>query len=543
MDSAADRFRKRKAALDRNSPVAMTTTVVAVEPMVETALPARLEEHAGQIAVQADALLAELHGRIDEEKISALIDACQNECLQAVIRPFGVAKILFEDKVGGSVNTVHNVRNNVFATDESRREILKEKSPSNYDSIKYHSHPNYKRINKENSTRLNDGIVKDSYSGTVTIKGKMQLDHVISASEIHGDAGRILAGLDGSALANVSGNLKPTSQTINGSKKDKSVAAYLKWLDDKKIPALEQNIARLEKEGDLSAENAIKLLKNKEKLKELRKIDRAQMTAADVAARKDYNGKINKAYYTSGTFIKDTALTSVSSSGRLALHQAIGVLMEEFTRAAFAEMRDVWLHGFKNAVDVSFLETLKERLSRIAARVRVKWRVAMDTAIGGGISGFLSNLITVLINTFITTKAHVARLLREGVISLGRAFRTLAFPAEGTSLADAADAASKVLAAGLITGGGILLETALEHHVIVFGPLAPYVLSVGIGITTGLCTAFAVHMLDRLDLFGAHGRRRHDQIMAKLDLMISTSYKRALEAAAILDPPPLLKAP
>ncbi|EGY00016.1 putative transmembrane protein [Nitrospirillum viridazoti Y2] len=540
MDSAADRFRKRKAALDHNSPVAITTPVVAIEPMVEAALPVRLEERAGQIAVQADALLAELHGRIDEEKISALIDSCQNECLQAVIRPFGVAKILFEDKVGGSVDTVHNVRNEVFATGRARE---KYKSNKKYDSHEYHNHDNYKKVNKENSTRLNRGIVKDSYSGGEIIKGKMQLDHVISAHEIHDDAGRILAGLDGSALANVSGNLKPTSQTINGSKKDKSVAAYLKWLDDTKIPTLAQDIARLEEAGNLSAEKAMELIKNKKKLKELQKIDRAQMTAADVAARKYYNGKINKAYYTSGTFIKDTALTSVSSSGRLALHQAIGVLMEEFTRAAFAEMRDVWLHGFKNAMDVSFLEALKERLSHIAARVQAKWRIAMDTAIGGGISGFLSNLITVLINTFTTTKAHVARLLREGALSLGRAFRTLAFPADGTSLAEAADAASKVLAAGLITGGGILLETALEHHVIVFGPLAPYVLSVGIGITTGLCTAFAIYMLDRLDLFGVHGRRRHDQIMAKLDLMISTSYDRALEAAAVFDPPALLPAP
>ena len=224
----------------------------------------------------------------------------------------------------------------------------------------------------------------------------------------------------------------------------------------------------------------------------------------------------------------------------MGMQQAVGVLMEEFVRAAFAEVKDTWKNGFKGTVDDAFLDALKLRLMRIALRVQSKWKGALSAAVDGGISGFLSNLVNVIINVFTTTEAHVARMLREGFMSLYGALRTLAIPSEGQSLAQAADAALKVLATGVMTTAGIGLQVSLEAKLVILGPLAPYVSSIGAGMITGLGTAFAVYMLDYLDLFGVNAQSRHEHVVAKLNGMISISYERAEKAASVFGGPTLL---
>jgi hypothetical protein len=214
--------------------------------------------------------------------------------------------------------------------------------------------------------------------------------------------------------------------------------------------------------------------------------------------------------------------------------------MEEFVRAAFAEVKDAWRNGFKGSVDDAFLRALKVRLMRVARRVQAKWKNAASAAFNGGISGFLSNLVTVIINVFTTTEAQVARMLREGFMSLYGALKTLAFPPEGMSLAQAADAASKLFAAGLITSACVGLQVAFEAKLIFLGPLAQYASSIGAGMVAGLGTAFAIYMLDQLDLFGANAQSRHEHIVVKLNNMISISYDRAVEAAATFDGPSIL---
>src|SRR5690606_3759871 len=58
------------------------------------------------------------------------------------------------------------------------------------------------------------------------------LDHIISAHEIHNDAGRMLAGLDGVALANQDSNLSSTASSINRTKKQHSVDKFLNNLPE-----------------------------------------------------------------------------------------------------------------------------------------------------------------------------------------------------------------------------------------------------------------------------------------------------------------------
>jgi hypothetical protein len=132
-------------------------------------------------------------------------------------------------------------------------------------------------------------------------------------------------------------------------------------------------------------------------------------------------------------------------------------------------------------------------------------------------------------------------MLREGFMSLYAALNTLAFPKEGMSLAQAADAASKLFASGLITSASVGLQVAFEANLRVFlGPLAPYVASIGTGIVAGLGTAFGIYILDQLDLFGVNGKSRHEHVVEKLNAMILISSQRAEQAASMFDGPIIL---
>lgn len=49
---------------------------------------------------------------------------------------------------GGNVDTIHNVRSGVYATEE---EQVRYESRGKYNSDPYHKHDNYKKTNAENS--------------------------------------------------------------------------------------------------------------------------------------------------------------------------------------------------------------------------------------------------------------------------------------------------------------------------------------------------------------------------------------------------------
>jgi len=493
------------------------------------------------VSQQAGNLLLEINGKIDQEKLSALIYACEKECLQAIVRPFGIGRVLFDDKEGGNVDTIHNARSSVYAT-EKEQKIFSErvkygvKDESGKIINDYHKDPRYIKENAISSADQKNDVLTDSYSDSfIGQKESKNLDHVVSAKEIHDDPGRLLAEINGWDLANQSLNLKATTETINKSKKAKSIDEFIDYTKTTKIPTLKTNIASLEGKEYLTDEDLRNLKKFKADLDKFENLDENKMREADDASRTAIDSKINTQYYRGTKFIGNTARTSAHEGGKMALQQAIGTLMEEFVRAAFFEVKDTWKNGFKSSIDDTFFDSLKLRLMRVADRIQSRWKDAALALRDGFISGFLSNLVTVLINTFKTMSARVVRMAREGFMSLSRALKILAFPPDEISLAQAADAASKLLATGLVTSGGIQLEASFEASLTVLGALAPYVSSIAVGVTTGLCTVFVVYLLDQIDIFGVNAASRHEQVMAKLDSVISESYERTLVAALVFD--------
>ena len=576
MNNSVDRFKKRKAILDGqtipNKSFEHVEARVCVETtIIHSSLALTFKEKSTLISTEAEILLAEIHGKLDEEKISALIEACQKECLQAVIRPFGLAKVLFEDKNGGNVDTIHNVRSGVYATSNEKEKCVSEIQKFNDDKKSYAKYlkdkkaykayedngkngpivakpvrvPDPKFIYRDGDKRYTDAksvakekleegnLLNQCGSGNFDSSDIVHIDHSIPCEKVQNDPARILAEIDGPDLANLPHNLNPMLGHINQSKIDDSaVDAIARWKREEparleKIRALEN----MQESGKIDASQEVHL----KKLKQLQELDNDALLNLEKTAQAEIDSSINRKYYKSSKFIKNTAITGLKEGGKMALQQAIGMLMEEFVRAAFFEVREAWQNGFKGSVDDTFLAALKERLMRVAERIQSKWKDAVFAFRDGFISGFLSNIVTVMINTFATMSARVVRIAREGFMSLYHALQMLAFPPEGMSLAQAADAASKLLAVGLDTSGGILLEASFESSLKALGTLVPYVSAITVGLTTGLCTVFAVYLLDQLDIFGVNADSRHGQVVEKLDGMISESYDRALDATLVFD--------
>jgi len=118
-------------------------------------------------------------------------------------------------------------------------------------------------------------------------------------------------------------------------------------------------------------------------------------------------------------------------------------------------------------------------------------------------------------------------------MSIMKALKMALFPPEGLSGAEAADAALKLLATGVTVSLGILAEETVEKTVTLFfntnlPVLAPYagtVSAVFVGAMTGIASALLVYGLDKLDIFGANGAKRHAAVLQELDLLIAASEK------------------
>ena len=496
-------------------------------------LEARYEFEFGVEVNEAEAreLLDVLEKEFDDERFSRLLASCRDGVLSAVVGPFGLGGLVVRgDKVGGNVDTVHNVRKGTYATDRERQAYG---SRGDYRSTgvgdRVHKDQRYKETNEETSIQQKtaDGL-KDGYTGKPLKQGSdKDLDHVKSAKETHDDPGRVLAELATEDLANIPENLTPTDRTINRSKGKEPMEKFLESLPRLKEENREK-IKALESKGSLTPDEADKLRKYKEKQEKYDAVDRDMARETDRNARKAQDRKINKEYYTSWKFAKNTLATGASEGYKMGLQQAIGLVLCEFFKATFDEIQDIYANGFSAGFeDGRFLAVLKERLSRVAARVASRWKDACVAFRDGFISGFLSNLATVIINMFVRTGKRIVRIIREGFFSLLRAIRILCFPPEGMTKGQAAHESSKLIAVGLATIGGIVVEQQIDNMIKAspwLEPLADVLTTVLVGGLTGLATTFIVYAIDRIDLFKVNAHDRHEFVMERLEASLDRMF-------------------
>lgn len=445
-------------------------------------------------------MLEEIHSRWDQRQVDVLLKSCRDSITSSIVGPFGLGRLVAAmDKEGGNVTTVHNADQGVYANEADRKRYKVKFDRKDYE--------NGGLGPKRKTLFQSQEKIYDAYKGTETPKdGRTHLDHVISAKEIHDDKWLRLAteSEQRDKIATRESNLVPTDSALNQSKSDRDLK---EWMNTKR------------KDGTTNAEYF--------------GMDKRRAEAVYNKAKKDY--RIQKTVAVAQHFGKELGVTGAQEGAKMGLQQSFGLLLTEFFSASFDEISDAYRHGFRDSLsNQSFFEALKERLSRIVKRVTSRWKDAVAAFKEGAISGFLSNLITMLINTLVTTGKRIVRVIREGLMSIMKALKMALFPPEGMPPAEAADAALKLLATGLTVSLGLLAEETVEKAITVFFStnlpiLAPYagtVSAVFVGATTGIASALLVYGLDKLDIFGANGAKRHAGVLQELDLLIADSDKR-----------------
>lgn len=445
-------------------------------------------------------MLEEIHSRWDQRQVDVLLKSCRDSVTSSIVGPFGLGSLVAAmDKEGGNVTTVHNADQGVYANEADRKRYKVDFDRKDYEDGGLGP--------KRKTLFQSQEKIYDAYKGTETPKdGRTHLDHVISAKEIHDDKWLRLAteSEQRDKIATRESNLVPTDSALNQSKSDRDLK---EWMNAKR------------KDGTTNAEYF--------------GVDKGRAEAVYNEAKKDYT--VQKTVAVAKHFGKELGVTGAQEGAKMGLQQSFGLLLTEFFSASFDEISDAYRHGFRDSLsNQSFFEALKERLSRIVKRVTSRWKDALAAFKEGAISGFLSNLVTMLINTLVTTGKRIVRVIREGLMSIMKSLKMALFPPEGMSPAEAADAALKLLATGVTVSLGLLAEETVEKAVTVFFNtnlplLAPYagtVSAVFVGAMTGIASALLVYGLDKLDVFGANGARRHAGVLQELDLLITESDKR-----------------
>ncbi|NAR49378.1 DNA repair protein [Acinetobacter haemolyticus] len=382
---------------------------------------------------------------------------------KSLVTTFGLDFLLFEDKKGGDIDTIHNVRQGIWATKKEKKNYEQREE---YDSRAYHQDENYIQKGRNDKTLQQDGKLKDHYRKDKNFGqgDNRDLDHVIAAHEIHNDAGRILAGLDGVELANQDSNLSSTASGINRTKKQHSVDKFLENLPQT-IKNREAELGKLGQQLKDMPQNTPqqkheyqqvqdKIRKKQKSLDELQQVNANGMQKVDKKARTEYEKQIYT-YYQSTKFFKSSLNAAGTAGVKMGVRESLGLVLaeiwfeiKEVVPAIYAKYKQI---EFKI---LDFLSDLKETVLNVIERVKVRFKDILKNFFSSGISGFFSSLTTTIMNIFLTTTKFWGKIIRETWLNLVNIVKLAFFNPENLSTGELTKATFKILSAsiGLIVG-------------------------------------------------------------------------------------------
>lgn len=401
-----------------------------------------------------------------EPIMDSIFQQYERVLVESLITSFGL-DFLVNDQHGGDVDTIHNVRQIGQDDQMTYKNVLNQqayepyKQKESYNSTEYHGHEQYKAKNREIGAQRKDGKLVDAYTGEqIPRNGKSDLDHVISAKEIHKDPGRVLAGLSGPDLANSPENLQATNPHTNRTKKADSMEDFLS------------------KHGEEYTEK-----------------QRSNMRQKDIAARKSYEAKLARAYYTSPRFAKDVAKAAGNVSVRMGARQALGFVFAEMWFTVKEEFQKIQDGPFDLG---DFLRALGNGLKRGFERAKEKYKELFSKFFSGAVAGALSSLTTTLCNIFFTTAKNVVRIIRQSYASLVEAGKVLFINPENYTFGERMRAVTKILATGASVVVGVMVSDAVSATGINTIPILCDVVPSFCGaFVSGIMSCTLLYFLDR----------------------------------------------
>lgn len=425
--------------------------------------------------------------------------------LNSLVTTFGLDFLLMEDKKGGDVDTIHNVRKGIYATDKEKENY---QNREKYNSHAYHSDSRYIQKGREDKKQQEQGILQDKYRENEILenrKGIRQLDHTISGKEISDDSARILAELNGVDLANQESNLNSTHWYINNLKRDHSVEYFIGEIAPKKLMELENAIkiqeekiksmpANTPKEKQNKKQELEKLEGSKEKKKAIEQVlnNKDKMIEADKKARYEYNRKINYSYYSSSKFFNNTVNEMNKKGLAMGARQALGLVCAE----AWFELRNeipTIYQKHKNHFDFKlFLTDIKDTFKKIWERIKNRFSDLFTSFKDSYIAGALASLNTTILNIFLTTEKMIGKMIRELWNSLIGIIKLIFFNPKRLAFGDLLREALKLLALGVST----LVGSMLNSHLNLAFPLGNEISMFISALVTGLLNLGFVYFLE-----------------------------------------------
>lgn len=440
--------------------------------------------------------IAELNNGFSSEPEENVFSSIWNEyervIMQSLITSFGL-EFLVPDQHGGDVDTIHSVReigkdpNMTYKNAQNQADFA---NRGEYNTYEYHQDPRYISINRRVSESKKNGTLTDTYTGQkVAQNANIDLDHAISAKEIHDDPGRILAGLNGTDLANCNENLKPTDRSINRSMQNKDMEDYLqKW--EKERPQRQSRISELKSKGSLSARERNEL----DKLDRLEQIDPDKMRAENKKARAAYETKLAKAYYTSPKFLKDTAVAAGSRGAEMGMRQAMGFVFIEIWMSSKEEIRA--LPPGKDLKDM--LETVAGGVKKGVKNAKIKDREILAKFGEGFLSGTLASLTTTICNIFFTTAKNLVKCIRQIYASVVEAGKILLFNPDNLMFGDRIKTSTIILATGAsVLVGTVVGELVQKTPIAAIPGVGSFVAAFCSSLVSGLISCTLLIFLDR----------------------------------------------
>ncbi len=381
----------------------------------------------------------------EENVFSSIWNEYERVIIKSLITSFGLDFIV-HDQHGGDVDTIHNVREvgkDPDLTYKNSQNKIDYDNRGAYDKAAYHSDPRYRKIVSdarrdfnENGTKVDDAYVVGEKliprrNNTISREKQAQLDHVIAAEEIHNDSGRVLAGLDGKDLANSENNLRFTSACLNLNMSNMSIDQYIQWCKD----------------------NSDKVNWNGKKGEPLTKDVENQLRKEYNRAKKDYEAKLAKAYYTSPKFAKDTAKAAGSRGAEMGARQAIGFVFVEIWMASKEELQAMPAGSELNTM----LESVATGVKKGVERAKEKYKDILAQFGEGFISGAFASLTTTICNIFFTTAKNLVKCIRQIYASVVEAGKVLLFNPDNLMFGDRIKTSTIIMA----TGASVLVGTAV----------------------------------------------------------------------------------
>ena len=379
-------------------------------------------------------------------------------------------------------------------TNETLIQKYDREHPETYDEVKdkVMKDSKYKEANKKMKIKQQNGELTDSYTGKKMKKNdKANLDHVVSRKELYENARRKQANLSTEELANKDENLQPTNESLNKSKKEKSVDKYVAQREERERKLREQNEKANKKidESNMSpAEKKAAKAKNNKRLQDKLNADDERMKAADKKARNAIN--------------KDIAIGVTKQVGKKAATDALKQMSIEALFTLLKEIMNGMVRFFKSQAKSFklFLAEMKKAIHNFFSKI--------TSFLKTGATSFVGTIVSEIFGPIVSMFKKLSSIIKQGVSTIWDAIKYLKdekHKSEPFSIKIAQ--VGKIIVGGLVAGGAILLgntfETALltvpgmQIQLPLLGSLASIIGLFLASLVSGIIGAIVLNFIDK----------------------------------------------